>query len=294
MKQIEKPFERISLRDLGGSIANNGQLMSYMDACGMFLCQEGKAEVNTNGHSFALERGDVYIYVPSTYVYVKSVSPDLKGITYKSNLGFVLPLVESSIIMQNIILLRDNPIVHLNTKQQKSVEVLIDLMEKRQDTIAALIDGDIGRSIMEKSLLSLGESLIREVIYYYFANRKGIRPPQDGKGKMYQEFMKELMQNYKKEREVSYYAEAQFLTPRYFSSVVKEHSGFTAQQWIIQIVINGIKQSLMYSDKSIKEISVEYHFHTQSFFGKYFKQYVGMSPKAFREQMRTNSNTLQR
>ena len=52
----------------------------------------------------------------------------------------------------------------------------------------------------------------------------------------------------------------------------------------MQIVINSIKQSLIYSGKSIKEIAIDYHFPTQSFFGKYFKQYVGVSPKEFREE----------
>lgn len=289
MNGSENPFRRISLRELGGSIGNNGRLMSYIDTCGMFLCQEGKAEVMTNGQAFVLEKGDVYIYVPSTYVYVKSTSADLRGITYKSSLGFVLPLVESSIIMQNIMELRDYPIVHLDDMQQRSVETLIGLMESRHETISDLEQHDTGRTILQKSMLSLGESLIREVIYYYFDNRRGIHKPQDGRGKIYQEFMKELMQNYKQEREVNYYAQKLALTPRYFSTLVKEHSGFTAQQWIIQIVINGIKQSLLYSEKSIKEIAAEYNFPTQSFFGKYFKQYVGTSPKAFRDSMR-NSN----
>ncbi|MCI7082684.1 MAG: helix-turn-helix domain-containing protein, partial [Paraprevotella sp.] len=51
----------------------------------------------------------------------------------------------------------------------------------------------------------------------------------------------------------------------------------------VQIVINSIKQTLLYSGKSIKEIAIEYHFPSQSFFGKYFKQYTGMSPREFRE-----------
>jgi AraC-like DNA-binding protein len=52
------------------------------------------------------------------------------------------------------------------------------------------------------------------------------------------------------------------------------------------MVISSAKQELINTDKSIKEISEEFHFPTQSFFGKYFKQYVGVSPKAFRKQQR--------
>ena len=35
-------------------------------------------------------------------------------------------------------------------------------------------------------------------------------------------------------------------------------------------------------DLSIKEIASELNFSTQSFFGKYFKQYVGISPTEYR------------
>ena len=45
------------------------------------------------------------------------------------------------------------------------------------------------------------------------------------------------------------------------------------------MVITEAKQLLEGSDLSIKEIANQLNFPTQSFFGKYFKQYVGISPK---------------
>ena len=84
--------------------------------------------------------------------------------------------------------------------------------------------------------------------------------------------------------QVLFYAERQNLSARYFSSVVKEKSGRSVLQWIIQMVISEAKQLLECSELSIKEIAVRLNFCTQSFFGKYFKQYVGMSPKEYRER----------
>ncbi|WP_368350508.1 helix-turn-helix domain-containing protein, partial [Parabacteroides merdae] len=43
------------------------------------------------------------------------------------------------------------------------------------------------------------------------------------------------------------------------------------------------KQLLESSNLSIKEVAAQLNFPTQSFFGKYFKQYVGMSPKEYRK-----------
>ena len=74
----------------------------------------------------------------------------------------------------------------------------------------------------------------------------------------------------------------QHLAPRYFSAIIKEKSGSNALQWIVQMVITEAKQLLENSDLSIKEIAARLNFPTQSFFGKYFKQYVGVSPKEYR------------
>ena len=46
--------------------------------------------------------------------------------------------------------------------------------------------------------------------------------------------------------------------------------------------IEHIKYRLKHSDKSIKEIAEEFDFPNQSFFGKYVKSYLGMSPARYR------------
>ena len=137
--------------------------------------------------------------------------------------------------------------------------------------------------MLQESLAKLGEVLLYEVFFYFFANQPVAHCVMDMKGVVFQNFLTTLMQMYKKEREVAFYASEQSITSRYFASIVKEKTGRSPKEWIVQIVINSIKQTLLYSGKSIKEIAIEYHFPSQSFFGKYFKQYTGMSPREFRE-----------
>ena len=72
----------------------------------------------------------------------------------------------------------------------------------------------------------------------------------------------------------NFYARMQHITPRYFSAIIKEKTGDSALQWIVRMVITEAKQLLEESDLSIKEIADQLNFPTQSFFGKYFKQYV--------------------
>ena len=121
--------------------------------------------------------------------------------------------------------------------------------------------------------------------FIYFSNEPQTPLPQDKKDKIFQNFMITLYRYYRQERDVTFYADKQCLSARYFSSVIKEKSGSSALQWIIQNVITEAKYLLDNTDLSIKEITTKLNFPTQSFYGKYFKQYVGISPKEYRNKL---------
>lgn len=72
--------------------------------------------------------------------------------------------------------------------------------------------------------------------------------------------------------------------PGTFLPSLKRNPVVPALQWIVQMVITEAKQLLENSDLTIKEIATKLNFPTQSFFGKYFKQYVGVSPKEYRNK----------
>ena len=84
-------------------------------------------------------------------------------------------------------------------------------------------------------------------------------------------------------RSVSYYADRLCYSPKYVSFVVKQVSGRTALEWINDSAIEQIKYQLKHSDKSIKEIADDFNFSNLSFFGKYVKKHLGVSPTKYRD-----------
>lgn len=88
--------------------------------------------------------------------------------------------------------------------------------------------------------------------------------------------------NFKKERFLEFYADALGVTPKHLSKKIKEHTGFTAVEWINRFVILEAKVMLRSSNLNIQQIAQELNFPSQSFFGKYFKKATGISPKDFR------------
>jgi AraC family transcriptional activator of pobA len=66
--------------------------------------------------------------------------------------------------------------------------------------------------------------------------------------------------------------------------LVKNVSNRTAGEWIDNYVVLEAKALLSSSTLSIQEISDRLNFANQSFFGKYFKQHVGISPTEYRKK----------
>ena len=67
--------------------------------------------------------------------------------------------------------------------------------------------------------------------------------------------------------------------------MIKSESGKTPKQWIEQVVIEEIKHYLSNPNMPIKEIAYHFNFTSQSFFGKFFKESVGISPKEYRQNL---------
>lgn len=96
------------------------------------------------------------------------------------------------------------------------------------------------------------------------------------------QFINLVQQNFRKERFLDFYASKLEITPKHLSRTLKALTGNTAVEWIERYVILEAKVLLKSTNMSIQQIADDLNFPSQSFFGKYFKKNVGMSPKEFR------------
>lgn len=102
---------------------------------------------------------------------------------------------------------------------------------------------------------------------------------------IFDRFMSLLHTYHNCERSIQFYADKMCLTPKYTASMIKRYSGKGALEWINDYVILEAKMMLYYTTMNIQEISNHLHFPTQSAFGKYFKQQVGIGPKQYRSDV---------
>ena len=96
------------------------------------------------------------------------------------------------------------------------------------------------------------------------------------------EFIRILSTDCERERSVEYYASKLGISPKYLSLICKKKTGKNASKIIDDVVIHRAKDLLRQSGLSIQEVADRLNFVSQSFFGKYFKQRVGISPSRYK------------
>ena len=287
MIEQQMPFRRILLTSDTFQILKEGQIISTFNKCGIFYCQRGSVEVSLEGCHYHIKPGDVYIYMASTLVHLLHKSEDAEGIMVEVDFYYILPIVNKVINVESQLFMRKNPCVSLSGEQCAHFEYLLNNLWDRINAEDCQKENVQYQHLKLELIKSMGQTICYEILNMYFTNQP-LQPLQQGKKDVvFQNFMLSLFRFYRKERDVSFYARMQHITPRYFSAIIKEKTGDSALQWILRMVITEAKQLLEESDLSIKEIADQLNFPTQSFFGKYFKQYVGVSPKEYRNNAAT-------
>lgn len=105
-------------------------------------------------------------------------------------------------------------------------------------------------------------------------------------GVIFRRFVELLTANDGKIRTVQKAGEMLNVSPKYLSKVISKAGGKTAMQYIHDYTMEAILYRLKYTDLSIKEIVVDMDFPNISFFGRFVKSMLGMSPREYREKLR--------
>lgn len=95
----------------------------------------------------------------------------------------------------------------------------------------------------------------------------------------------EMLENgdYRQNREVSYYADALCVTPKYLSEVSKAVSGYTANYWINRYTSLDIARLLRDKTLTFVQISDMFHFSSPAYFSRYVQRTLGLNPSQYRE-----------
>ena len=118
----------------------------------------------------------------------------------------------------------------------------------------------------------------------YSKNATDVKPNSSRSEIICKNFTQLVTLHYKETRNVAWYAEKMNITHAHLCTTVKQSTGNTCIEIISRMVIMDAKSQLKSTNLSIQEIADSLNFANMSFFGKYFKRYVGMSPLEYRNK----------
>lgn len=96
-------------------------------------------------------------------------------------------------------------------------------------------------------------------------------------------FSNDLAQYFRDHRDVGFYAAKVCLSPKHFSTVIRQETGHTAAWWIHRQVVSEAKNLLtMRPDLNIQAVADQLGFADQATFSRYFHRETGLYPTEFR------------
>lgn len=270
------------LRDLLQHHAIEGVLS--FDSVLFLTCKVGKMQCKVKSTTVSIKENDMLCLAPHTQISDPLASPDFEA----SILLLSTKLLKSTFfadreVWNYFFYANHNPVIHLGIIRDDGNK-LFDLYNQ-----LLLYRMKQHTKVYNKEVMG---SLIGAMLYDFLAALDPLLKTPDNSEPysqsdiIFKRFVELLSSSFPRQRSVKYYAEKMCVTSKYLSSVVKEVSGKTAFQWINEYVIEDVKHYLATPNLTIKEIAMEMDFPSISFFGKYVKRNLGVSPSEYRKQSR--------
>ncbi|MCD7926340.1 MAG: AraC family transcriptional regulator [Bacteroides sp.] len=260
--------------DMTGTLGRLYHYPQRINGCLFILCLRGECEMTIHLSEHKIEKDNVVVVLPESFVHVHRQSSDCRLFL----VGFNRELLNSanffSSTMNYLSIMIEDPVTPLQPKIAELFRDYFMLLIK----MGHLKDINPNRELFSTILLTIlhGIGSIHQRI------EVGKRNFNRG-----EEIVKRLAQciikHYTKERSVSFYADLLHVSPQHLSTTVNKVTGKTVTDIIAKLVVTDAQAKLKSTDLTIQEIAYSLNFPDISFFGKYFKRYTGMSPKQYRE-----------
>jgi AraC-like DNA-binding protein len=171
--------------------------------------------------------------------------------------------------------LRENPVVRLSDAEMTHLQDYYHILKRAVQQTSNPYRMEMVR-------------LLSQAFFYGINNFNQLREeyalPKNKKDSLFDSFYRLILKYYRDSRKVGFYADKLCLTPKHLSAAIKKTTDKSPFEWINDYVVLEAKSLLRATNMTVQQISEELNFPNQSFFGKYFKRFTGMSPKEYRKK----------
>lgn len=241
------------------------------------LCLKGYINFDVYFHEYHLTKGDLLVILPGQQIMLREKSSDF--------------LMDYFVVSQDLIndvlsgISRLSPLFfvhmrkrHLYKLSSSEIDRFIEYYRLIHSKITP-IDQLFGREYIVNVLRLFYLDLYGNYKNSFLSKRS---IPDSSKENLAYNFFLLIMDHYKENREVGFYAKKLFITPKYLSKVIKDISGRSAKDWIVEYTILEVKSLLQDSSLNIQEIAIRTKFSNQASLGRFFRKHTGMSPSQYK------------
>lgn len=277
-------FQSSDAEDTNYSIIRVNECLQSIDAVKLnfylvILCNKGKCDISVGHHHFMVQSSTISIVPPHTLFSIKHFSKDFDAYFLLFKSDFVKKGFVKSEVMEELLFINPDypPIFDLGEKnfddivyKFKKIKIETDnqlpfcIEVSRLYILQMLYDYN---RICEICLLNSDKLINRQYQVMY-----GFRKLVD---KHFLQF-----------KTVKEYADIMYLSSKYISECVKNHTGVSALALIQNRIVLEAEFLLKYSQLSIKSISNKLGFNSTSAFSRAFKRIKGMSPEKYRNEQK--------
>lgn len=258
------------LDNIGGAMLTMLKLPMKFTSFTSIFVRKGRCKAEINLQEYEIQAPCVVNIASSEILQPIEISADFEGAFVVMSQRFVEDIrkavTDSSLLTQ----LKRRPVITLPPQRVQDFEMFYRHLRASTDTATPYIYQAVFHTVMA---------------FIYHTGVKCISKDSDSSSTgahITAKFLQLARENFKKERFVDFYANAIEITPKHLGRTIKAQTGYTAAEWLDRMVVLEAKVLLKSTSMSIQQIAEELNFPSQSFFGKYFKNQVGISPKDFR------------
>jgi len=244
----------------------------------MIWMRAGECDIVINEMSYHLQKNSFILVPPSNSIQITYATTDLKARMLIVEKHFMDECINNKQILSffNCLFVKRLLQTELDIQEIKLLDKLFfELKNKIDDGSHSFYKELIPVNFMS-FLLELSNLLSNKEegkVFQQFTRKE----------QLFNKFMDLLLDHYKEQHEVTFYADKLFITPQYLTMIIKNLTGKTTNKWIDDALLLEARKMLKTTQTTIQQIADTLNFSDQSTFGKFFKKHHGMSPVEYRK-----------
>ena len=261
--------------DMTGNIKKLFENPAQMPGCLFLLCLRGRCNITIHLNKYEFKKNFIAVIYPDQFVQITDPTNECRF----AFVGFSSTLIQHPFLFSNTIqyapAILEEPITELDPKTGEVFRDYFKVLIKAQHLNNTFVREEQLPLILTGLIIELGNIKKQEPVAT--TSQRYTRSQE-----IVKELIRIVIENYKTERNISFYADKMHLSPQHLSTTIKKTTGRTLTDIISAFVIKDAQAKLKSTELTIQEIAYSLNFPDISFFGKYFKRYTGMSPKQYR------------